>query len=246
MQAEIQLSADFLFRGAFYAAEQAGSLLQRAVDDYKMHGDASATILAVYSREEIGRARLLLEYRARAERGEIVRSDKTFRALIRNHLAKLEAGQFFVPVQLPQRELREILQEEVSRPTYHPEDAPFYEELYRRVDKARKDRASIFHEQRLKAIHVDLSDDGTTWNRPGKTHASWVNLLLHDLAREYMELHSDLSAERDQGIFEILKQWPDRPALPQPMYVPWDESGEEREAWPIARSVQPAPANSAP
>ena len=92
----------------------------------------------------------------------------------------------------------------------------------------------MFHEQRLHAIHVDLSDDGTTWNQPRRIHPGWVSMLLNYLCVDYMQLHRDLSGTEDQGLATSLNEWPHHPTLPQPMYVPWDEKGDGTHAGPIA------------
>jgi AbiV family abortive infection protein len=147
MEADILVSADFLLRGAFYAAEQGGILLHDAVHLYKLARFGSAAVLGVYSREEIGRAGILLDYRERVLLGEVIKNDDEFRTLIHNHIKKLEAGQLFVNIEFPERKLREIPAEEIGRPRYYAEDAPFYEECARRVEKARKERAHMFHEQ---------------------------------------------------------------------------------------------------
>jgi len=234
MKAHIPLSADFLFRGAFYAAERGGTLLHDAVRLYKLRRFESATVLGVYSREEVGRSRILLEHRQRFLRGEAVRSDGKFRKLSVNHHPKLEASQFFVNVEPPKRKLRELKEEEIGRPKYYPEDAPFYAEWARRVEKARAERAQILQKQRLRAIHVDLSDDGAGWNRPCEIHPGWVSMLLDHLCMDYLQLYQELSGREDQSVAAALREWPDHPTLPWPMYVPWHEQGNGARAGPIS------------
>jgi AbiV family abortive infection protein len=233
MKSDVPLSADFLFQGAFCAAAQAGNLLHDAVHLYNLARFSSATVLAVYSREEVGRSRILLGMRKRVLAGGVVRSDAKFHKQFRDHVRKLEAGQFFVDVELPDRELREIPAEEIGRPRYHPEDVAFYEETARRVKKARKERAHIFHEQRMNALHVDLSEDSSSWNQPHKIHPGWVSMLLHYLCVDYIQLHRDVSETGEGGVLSSPKEWADRPILPQPIYVPWKDDGDGTEVGPI-------------
>jgi AbiV family abortive infection protein len=223
MQSSSLLSADFLLRGAFYAAEHAGILLHDAIELYKLRRFGTSTILAVYSREEVGRSRILLEHLDRALRGEIVnRAD--LQDLFRNHIRKLEAGQFICDIELPPRKLREISAEEMGHPKCHPEDAPFYAEWHRRTEATRKKRARTSHNARLYAIHVNLSDDGQTWTRPSVIHKDWVSMLLEYVSLDYSMLHRVFSELESLDMAKSLEAWGEHPALLAPMYIPREKS----------------------
>jgi AbiV family abortive infection protein len=62
------VTKDNLFKGAWYAIEQCGLLLQHAVILHNAKAYSTAVAVASFAREELGRFKILLDFWERADR----------------------------------------------------------------------------------------------------------------------------------------------------------------------------------
>ena len=217
----MSLTADFLFQGAMFAAEQAGTLLHDAIELFKLKRYSSSIILGVYSREEIGRARILIEEWNKVNDGQVVTA-KELKIRLGDHVNKLKAGQFSMSANSfkpPKKELRQLSWEQVGRPSPVPVDAKYYKELRLRMEGAAAQVAQSLHKQRLLSIHVDVSGDNKSWNRPNLAERSQAHALLYYLSSDYMVLYFSFRSDAEASIVKAFIAWRDRPNLPAPIFV---------------------------
>lgn len=80
-----------LLHGAIYAIQQAGFLLHDAVALYKQGRYSSAVVLAVFCREELGRAQILFTLRRKALESGPVDRDRVIKECT-DHIEKLRRG----------------------------------------------------------------------------------------------------------------------------------------------------------
>jgi AbiV family abortive infection protein len=217
----MNLTADFLFQGAVFASEQAGILLYDGIELFKKKRYSSSMILGVYSREEIGRARILLEQWNNVTCGQVV-TDKNLKVLIGDHLSKLKAGQFAISAKsfrAPKRELTKLSAEQVGRPWLVPRDAEHYKELHRRMEGAASRVARSLHKQRLLSIYVGISGDNKAWNRPCRANRSEAHALLYYLSMDYMFLYFSFRSDEEASMVKAFVAWRERPDLLKPIFV---------------------------
>ena len=62
------VTKDILLKGAWYAIEQCGLLLQHAVILHNAKAYSTAVAVALFAREELGRYKILLDFWERADR----------------------------------------------------------------------------------------------------------------------------------------------------------------------------------
>ena len=183
--------------------------------------NSSSIILGVYSREEIGRARILIEEWNNVNGGQVVTA-KELKIRLGDHLNKLKAGQFAVNAnsfKAPTRNLRQISWEQVGRPSLIPADAKYYKELRLRMEGAAARVAHSLHRQRLLSIHVDVSNDNKSWNRPKCAQRSQAHALLYYLSSDYMFLYFSFRSDADASMVKAFVASHDRPELPVPIFV---------------------------
>jgi AbiV family abortive infection protein len=155
------VTPEYLLKGAAYALEQCGLLLQDANLLYRNGSYASAVALAAFAREELGRWRILLGLRKQVLNGDPI-TIKDIKGQCDKHVRKQEKGMLSVFVtthkdtalfkQLPGK----------------PRSEEWKAALNEQVKKLHKQRAKRLpndrHEQRMSALYVGALASG--WNRP--------------------------------------------------------------------------------
>jgi hypothetical protein len=71
----------------------------------------------------------------------------------------------------------------------------------------------------MRALYVDLNDFGSGWRRPSEVTddaRAHLNDVANDYALLWFRYQPETLARIEPKLAAALKQWPDRPALPEP------------------------------
>lgn len=214
------LSADDLLHGAIYALEQGGLSISDAVGLWQRGSYASAVILAVFAREEVGRSQICADaWRAVLGGGQV--STKQLAARCDDHVTKITAGRTGTVLRLtPQQSLS-------LKGLFGDRQTAAYREARRTTDQMIKSLArrepSDTHAIRCRAQYVEPADTG--WNRPSQTSRDESRDLITDVAGDYAvrrdyALHTEAcTIEGDPTpIGPAARAWANCPTLPIPVW----------------------------
>jgi len=220
----MNVPAGLLLRGTWYAIEQCGYLLQDAITLYRTAAYPSAIALAMIAREELGKYRILLDLWKKSTKTPNSPSDDDIRAASGDHVEKQRQAQLCVTFMAAadsrlDRLFRTRFKHQPQDPEYKEADAEiqkFIQELSRRTPGVR-------HAIRKSALYVDLNESGTNWNRPREMGQADAYKCLADAANDYAgqidRLRPDLlRALEEFKLATALDEWPERPALPNPVW----------------------------
>jgi len=206
--------------GAWYALEQSGRLLHDAIDLYDRGRYGTAAGIALLGREELGKGRLLLQLCGEATRRTVTEAEVA--DACEDHVLKQKAAQLAVSISAARdSRLAQLLGLAWSR-----EDTPEVREARKEVENVIQAKVrrtpSNRHDQRMKALYVDLTQDGR-WSRPANFPREEAELVILEAMNDYSGLTGNLRAQygEDPTVFELLRQWPGRPELPP---VKWPAS----------------------
>jgi AbiV family abortive infection protein len=214
------ITSDLLAHGAVLAGEQAGILFHDAVILFRADSFSTCVALCALSREETGRAMMLLQYRELALAGQTITA-KELIVRTKNHPEKLEFGMPYVPLinDPPKRKLRELREEELGRPLYTQEDREYFSRLEEHLRDTRSSIAKTDHARKLDALYLNLDPQNEVWLRPCRTGRDEALSDLHRTAVDYAFLFYDLTCPKGAELNAVLSQWAERPQLPEPIYV---------------------------
>jgi AbiV family abortive infection protein len=204
------LTATSIIEGAYYATDQAGQLLHDAVVLYDRRRWAVSLVLASLSLEELGKAKAFLSL-ARDAVNTGPKSVREVRASTKDHLAKLRAGRSALTItptvifwgEPPEPGTREM--EEIER--------RLADEELRAQENAPKET----HGARMRALYVDLRDDGV-WQRPTETTPREAYEIVSAVSVEYGEFRGELVAAVRQTPIDLnrLANLPEAPRVHYP------------------------------
>jgi AbiV family abortive infection protein len=209
-----QLSEDDLYCGVVLAIEQAGFLLLDALALFRAGSPASAAVLAVFCREELGRSRLLSEMAARVFAGERLTPTEVQKAC-KNHGEKLDKALTGVSVELTPEE-GSLMADVMGNPR-HPRYAELEELIARRVKEQTARLPGEHQSLRERALYTDVADDAQ-WNRPRTVSAGEAKgvlwLAANDYAGRWHQLfhHPDLAPKVGSWVARFTPpapEWPD-------------------------------------
>jgi len=217
------VSAQFLLEGASYALEQAGWLLHDAHLLYQNQRYGSAVVMALFSREEIGRYQLIRQLRKRmVETGGMVTTEDIDRACD-NHVKKQSLGQLGLIIKsAPGEQIWDLLMTKMNN---HPQSAEF-QEADKRLDaiSTRLNRTLPHerHELRQKALYVEPANSGLNWNRPKRQTKDEAFKQIEGTSNAYnMALdrfsRRDAYRQEDPTFYDDLQVWEDCPLMPNPL-----------------------------
>ena len=218
---------EVFLRGAWYALEQSGFLLTNSVSLYSTKGYASAVLLALLAREELGKCRILLDLWRKASLGTDVSVEEVQQACD-DHVEKQRQGQLSTTYHLQGPSgLANLLQERSKAEPGGSRRASLEEQVEdideRKASRTPEDR----HSTRMKAMYVDLNETGTDWNRPQLLSEGEAANCLTDAINDYSVKRSQLTEleilrTSDRELEAAIAAWSDRPSLPQPSEI-WRE-----------------------
>ncbi len=200
-----------------YAMEQAGHLLHDAIGLHERGRYSSAMVLAVFAREEMGRAEILFEKRTEVLGSGPVSFDSVINAC-NDHVEKLRRGQGGLTMNWgPERT-------EILKPLFGGDpQSEEYKKARAFVDqwakqKARRDPRDT-HEKRLRALYVEPIETGAGWNRPCETGKEESSHLLMAIGNDYAVRRGKLTTRG--GLANAIGQWKECPTLPDPIWPPF-------------------------
>lgn len=153
------VAANVVLRGAWYALEQCGYLLQHAVILYRNGAYASSIALALLAREELGRSRILQDHWRNVAAGNEVAVEELIKSCD-DHMTKQREAQLSMTfrgepgTQLDQLH-RARMGSKPGTPEWEAADAALKRIERRHEKKTPGDR----HSTRMQAIYVDLEHD---------------------------------------------------------------------------------------
>jgi len=214
------VTAEQLWLGCLYSMEQAGRLLTAGVAQYDSGDDASAVVLTMFGREELGKARILRDMAEKVETGAKQFSAKDVRDACSKHQIKhreaivtdqisFQGGPLFEAARLKQRS------------KYGSEDWLKADDVLKAAMKAKRKAApEKRHALRMQALYVDIADDGS-WSRPclvspddardevydacNDYAVDWNNRFAHDAEYKSAGL---AAAIKSSGVLPLAPQWP--------------------------------------
>lgn len=92
----MQVTKEYLVKGAIYALEQCGLLLLDAVALADQKSYSSAVVLAAFAHEELGRSLILIEFFDNLVRNNIAPTPYEIKKACRDHVKKQEAAQISI------------------------------------------------------------------------------------------------------------------------------------------------------
>ena len=214
----MNVSADVLLKGAWYALEQSGRLLQDAVKLCDLRSYASAAALALLAREELGRYRILLKLWRRAINGDLF-SVQDVRAACDDHVSKQRHAQLSMTYRVePSTGLAQLFRGRIETRPGTPEYKRIDDQLKQLDDTMRKRTPEDRHEMRMTVLYLDINDYGTDWIRPAAISRTKATNELTDAVNDYSLQLDKIAHDCDSTLAGALTAWPDRPTLPDPVW----------------------------
>jgi AbiV family abortive infection protein len=216
------VTSTYLLKGAVYALEQCGLLLRDANSLYRSGSYASAVALAAFAREELGRAKILFDLRAKLVAGGTMTLEEVNRRCA-DHVTKQEWAVLSTTYRWNTQDKATgfgKLMDDRSRAKLGSKEWKAAEEAIRKVDETKFKRAKHDrHQQRMRALYVDPDDAGLGWNRPRSTISKTAaQEFLTDAGNDYASAHQTIDPELLKGFDDLLLQelteWAERPTLP--------------------------------
>jgi AbiV family abortive infection protein len=212
----VDISADFLLRGTFFAMEHAWHLLEDAVELFRLHRYSSCLTLSVLCLEELGRAELYSKETKRAFDGK----DIDFGLLERQckrHIVKLTQGQ--IPVNAAVFGIGEIPMPGTAEEAKLAAQLRRIRKLLERLAPGRAQKA------KLRALYVEPSADGKRWSRPSSIAREEAEEWLSAADYGYLLIREKIAnPPPDSPIAKGTERWLYRPNLPKANWDPWDWS----------------------
>jgi AbiV family abortive infection protein len=215
------VAPEYLMQGAHYALEQCGHLLHDAMALFHSGSYPTASVLAAFAWEELGKARELRQMHREVLAGTVLTVEDVRRRCKCGHVVKQERGQVSIVMRFPtDSELGEIVR---ARATHHPRTEE-WKRASARLEEITAEHAIRIpgerHETRLSCLYVDPDETGTTWNRPRDQPREEARRALEDAANDYAghydHYHRGNVGEEDDEFIEALRRWTGRPELPAP------------------------------
>jgi AbiV family abortive infection protein len=213
------VTKEFLLRGAAYALENSGVLLRDAVTLFDQGSFASAVVMALFGREELGKYRLLRQlYETVAAGGTVPIEELTKKnGPLFDHTAKQEQATLSI-VRRPEpgTRLDHLLREEMRLDLRSPERRKVDEELQQITAKLAKALPRQRHDIRMAKLYVGLSKDGSTWVRPSEPTADEVRPEVEDAIANFNTVVlrlQDGPDKQDWTFPAAFRGWADRPQI---------------------------------
>jgi AbiV family abortive infection protein len=216
------VTPQYLLEGAVYAFEQCGLLLRDADLLHQKESYASAVALTAFAWEALGQWTKLLDLRKKVLDGENL-TIKELQKHCWNHLSKQEAGMLSLVVRAElNSEYGRLLTARMNSKPGSEQWKALTAEI-EKLDEQMKQNVPIErHKQRLVALYVDpVSPD--QWSRPRKEISrTFASDFLREANNDYWlqyERYTKLE-NLDPELISSLRQWDDRPKLPDPITRP--------------------------
>lgn len=216
---DVPVTPECLLKGAIYALEQCGLLLHDAATLYNGGSYATAAVLALYAREELGRYEKLREVQERSVERKGSVTVKYVKHLFKDHERKQEWGQVSTVLRTSGGDRLAELFATINRRPGTKEWKRAYKEWEEMEKRQRKQTPWQRHENRMRALYVDLNEAGSDWRLPRQQPKEEATLALNDAIRDYALVRHNLELDslrhRNPEFAYALEAWADRPQLPR-------------------------------
>ena len=199
--------------------EQSGVLLTNAITLHSSKAYASAVVLALLAREELGRCNILLDLWRKASGGADVSVGEVQKACD-DHVEKQRRGQLSTMYRTEGAGgFANLLRERSKVKPGTSEYAKLDEQLKKIDDPKAKRTPGERHSTRMKAMYVDLNEGGADWSRPHLLPKGEATNCLTDAINDYSVKRDrltelDILKICDPELATAISGWNDRPALP--------------------------------
>jgi AbiV family abortive infection protein len=220
----MNVSADVLLKGAWYALAQCGRLLRDAVTLHSAGGYGSSVTLALLAHEELGRYRILVELWQQATNGNTITVERV-RTACDDHVTKQRRGCLSMTHRAEgSTQLAKLLRARINTRPGTPQFKKIAQTL-KQLDKRKWKRTPADrHAMRLSATYVGINDNGTGWNRPAVIGRQVAENYVTDAVNDYALELDKLDHHPDPALANALAAWPNRPPLPRPIWPEFDLS----------------------
>jgi len=196
-----------LVQGVWFAMEQAGRLLASAVKVYDSGDFGTAIAIAMFTHEELGRSRILLEFADEVNRGNPVETEAVRRKCW-DHLTKQRLGALSVTYR---GNAEDPMADALAVKMQSTLGTAEYETAQATIDTTTASIAraqpSQRHSARMAGVYVDLASDGKTWHRPkevGKDEAfNRVNAAANDYSAGTQWFVEPLFSTNDEQLLTL-------------------------------------------
>jgi AbiV family abortive infection protein len=220
MTSSQNLEPDFLLLGAFYSLEQCGLLLHDAAALTEQRRYPTAAAIALLAREELGRHKILLGFWREAHSGAVV-TREIVNAACENHVTKQRHSSASLTYRgLSGDQVSRLVQAGQSAELDGAQRAAAREQLQFIDDRKRKDQPDARHNTRMRAIYVDIADDGVGWLRPADLNSQACADEVATAINDYIQGCGRVDAleaaalHNDSELVAALESLPRRPDLP--------------------------------
>lgn len=206
--------------GSIYALEHSGILLRDAVSLYDQKSFPSAVVLALFGREELGKAIIFRDAFEEAVSGQPV-DLKTLKSQYLKHETKQSRGALSVTQRFQNTD---PLGEAVLARMHHRPGTAEYEEAERLLEEARAKRQKAIpaerHLIRMSALYVEPSEDGSGWKRPQEQTQDDARYELWDAVNDYSLFYDRVVRGNDDpnAFLTAFQQWTSRPPIVEPVW----------------------------
>jgi AbiV family abortive infection protein len=220
------VTLQYLLEGAAYALEQGGLLLHDSLLLYLNGKYASAIVMALFAREEVGRYNLLRDLRKEmVEKGRTV-TVEDIRRTCDDHVAKQFRGQFGVTLKSSgDDQLGKLLRAIQDNHPQSPQAQKAHAELDSIVKGMPRKESHQRHDLRQKSLYVEPSDSGTSWNRPKYQSKQTAREEIQGAANAYAGALDrftsvDVYRDEDPAFYSALEAWKECPTMPTAPHPP--------------------------
>jgi AbiV family abortive infection protein len=207
-----------LLEGAVYALDNCGELLRDAFALYNRKSYASAIVMTMFAREELGKFRIL------REKFEEVAAGRTFQPAdfaskkgpLFSHVEKQEQAVLSI-VQRADRDspLGKLMCAVMDNPLGSPEREKAEKELAKITEEQKKALPKERHNRRMDALYVGLNDTHTAWIRPQEVTQEEAKQEVYHAVGDYHNALSRLQKDPPAGkaFLAAFHAWVDRPQI---------------------------------
>lgn len=214
------VTPQYLLEGAAYALEQGGLLLHDSVLLYRNEKYASAIVMALFSREEVGRYKLLRDLRKEMVEKCRTVTVKDIRRTCDDHAVKQFRGQSGVILKSSSDDqIGKLLRATFDYLSKSPEARQARAQLDTIVQQLHHQMPHQRHDLRQKSLYVEPSDSGTSWNRPKDQSKQTAREEIEGAANAYagaLDRFTSVGAYRDEDtdFYSALEVWKECPTMP--------------------------------
>jgi AbiV family abortive infection protein len=187
------IDEDGLLKGAWYALEQAGILIDDAVTLYDKDDWSTAVGLALLGREELGKSRILRDLAKEATGRSVLVSE--VQAACNKHKAK-QAKAILSHVFKPPRnsKLGRAIVDQMEGPAWSPKATAARAVIDAEIKAEQDSLPTERHQRRLQAFYLDLQDSGE-WVRPVAMDSQEARDLVEHAVNDYALPFHNLNIE---------------------------------------------------